>query len=251
MKVSYHKEYSHFLHRDMEYKIYGHAGKPMLVFPTSLGRFYQYEDSGMIETLREFIDSGKLQIWACDSIDEETFFSEHWNIEDKINRHEQYDKYISQELIPGILQQSQWNNAGEPQKILISGCSMGGFYSANFFFRHPHFFDSLISLSGVYSTHYFFGDYREGAVYLNSPLHYLPQLQDDHYLNQYRQSRIIICCGQGAYEDEMLHETRLLQEILQHKHIPAQIDYWGTDVNHDWDWWNKQIHHYMSSFLTI
>lgn len=62
MRISYHKEYSHHLHRDMEYKVYGHAGKPMLVFPTSLGRFYQYEDSGMIQTLSEFIDAGKADL---------------------------------------------------------------------------------------------------------------------------------------------------------------------------------------------
>lgn len=249
MKISYHKEYSHFLNREMEYKIYGHAGKPMLVFPTSLGRFYQYEDSGMVDTLQSFIKAGKLQIWACDSIDEETFFSSHWNVEDKINRHEQYDKYISQELIPGILHQSKWNNGGADQKILISGCSMGAYYGASFFFRYPHYFDTLIALSGVYSTHYFFGDYVSEQVYLNSPLNYLPELQDEYYLEQYRHSNIILCVGQGAYEDEMLHETRLLQDLLHHKKIPARIDYWGKDVDHDWPWWNKQIHHYVNSCL--
>ncbi|WP_342437623.1 alpha/beta hydrolase-fold protein [Paenibacillus sp. FSL L8-0436] len=249
MRTSYHKEYSHNLHREMEYKIYGHAGKPMLVFPTSLGRFYQYEDSGMIQTLSEFIEAGKLQIWACDSIDEETFFSSHWNHEDKVQRHEQYDKYITQELIPGVLDQSKWNNGGSDQRILISGCSMGAYYSASFFFRYPQYFDTLIALSGVYSTYYFFGDYMSDNVYLNSPLHYLPGLQDDYYLQQYRDSNIIICVGQGDYEDEMLHETRLLQKLLQRKEIPARFDYWGHDVNHDWPWWNKQIHYYVSGCL--
>ncbi|ASA24701.1 esterase family protein [Paenibacillus donghaensis] len=249
MRISYHKEYSHRLNKEMEYKVYGHAGKPMLVFPTSLGRFYQYEDSGMVDTLRPFIDAGKLQIWACDSIDEETFFSGHWNIEDKINRHEQYDKYITQELIPAILHQSKQNNGGSDQKILISGCSMGAYYSAGFFFRYPHYFDALIALSGVYSTQYFFGDYVSEQVYYNSPLRYLPDLHDEHYLQQYRNSRIILCCGQGAYEDEMLHETRLLQDLLQHKNIPARIEYWGKDVDHDWPWWNKQIAYYMADCL--
>jgi esterase/lipase superfamily enzyme len=249
MRISYHKEYSHFLNREMEYKVYGHAGKPMLVFPTSLGRFYQYEDSGMVHTLREFINAGKLQIWACDSIDEETFFSPHWNIEDRVARHEQYDKYIMQELIPGILHQSQANNGGDEQRILISGCSMGAYYSGNFFFRYPQYFDTLIALSGVYSTKYFFGDYVSDAVYFNSPLDYLPQLQDEYYLDQYRHSRIVICCGQGAYEDEMLHETHLLQDLLQHKQIPARIDYWGQDVDQDWPWWNRQIHYYVTSVL--
>ncbi|NQX46386.1 esterase family protein [Paenibacillus tritici] len=249
MRISYHKEYSHNLGRDMEYKIYGHAGKPMLVFPTSLGRFYQYEDSGMIDTLSSFIEAGKLQIWACDSIDEETFFSTHWNNEDRIQRHEQYDKYIAHELIPGILHESRQNNGGTDQRILISGCSMGAYYSASFFFRYPHYFDTLIALSGVYSTYYFFGDYMSEKVYFNSPLHYLPGLTDESYLNQYRSSNIIVCVGQGAYEEEMLHETRLLQDVLARQGIPARIDYWGHDASHDWPWWNKQIHYYVEGCL--
>ena len=100
MQVNYVKEYSKFLNRDMEYKIYGHSGKPVLVFPTSCGRFYQYEDAGMIEVLKNYIEDGRIQVWACDGIDEETFFSENWNKDEKIFRHEQYDKYITWEIIP-------------------------------------------------------------------------------------------------------------------------------------------------------
>ena len=249
MKVTYHKEYSYFLNRDMEYKIYGYKGKPMLVFPTSCGRFFQYEDSGMIETLSDYINEGKIQIWACDSIDNETFFSDNWNKDDRINKHEQYDKYITQELIPSILSKSKDNNWGYDQKILVSGCSMGAYFSANFFFRHPEYFDTLIALSGVYSANYFFGDYMNDTIYLNSPIHYLRTLKDSYYLNQYRQSKIFICCGQGAYEDEMLYETSLLKEILQDKSIPAWVDYWGQDVNHDWCWWQKQIRYYLDFCL--
>lgn len=249
MKISYHKEFSHFLNRDMEYKIYGHQGKPVLVFPTSCGRFYQYEDSGMIDSLHNFINEGKIQVWACDGIDEETFFSNNWNNDEKINRHEQYDKYITQELIPSILYNSKDNNYGTEQKILVTGCSMGAYHSANFFFRHPQFFDTLIALSGVYSTNYFFGEYKNTTIYLNSPIHYLRNLSDDSYLNRYRQSKIIICSGQGAYEGEMMAETRQLEEVLQFKNIPARVDFWGHDVNHDWPWWKKQISYYLKQCI--
>ncbi|MEW4368758.1 esterase family protein [Paenibacillus kandeliae] len=247
--VQYRKEYSSALGRDMEYKVYGDRGKPMLVFPTSLGRFYQYEDSGMIDELAPWIDAGKLQVWACDSIDEETFFSSHWNVEDRMNRHEQYNAYIVHELIPHILWESQHNNHGHEQKILISGCSMGAYYSGNFFFRHPHFFDTLLAFSGVYSVQHFFGDHRLGAAYYNSPLDYLPGLHEEHLLNQYRSSRIILCCGQGAWEDEMRYETGRMQHILEQKQIPARVEFWGHDVDHDWYWWRQQLRYYMSSLM--
>lgn len=40
MHVRYYKEYSQHLQRDMEFKVYGHAGLPMIVFPCQDGNFY-------------------------------------------------------------------------------------------------------------------------------------------------------------------------------------------------------------------
>ena len=49
MKEEYFKEYSNRLQRDMEFKVYGHAGKPVVVFPPGDGRFWHYELHGMVE----------------------------------------------------------------------------------------------------------------------------------------------------------------------------------------------------------
>lgn len=239
------KGYSKYLGRDMEYKVYGHKGKPVLVFPTASGRFSQYEDFGMIETITGFIDAGKIQVWTCDDVDSETFLADWGFPADRILRHELYDKYITKELVPSILRESRDNNGGIDQKILTTGCSMGGYHSANFFFRHPQVFDTLISLSGLFSASFFFGDYMDKNVYYNSPINYLPDLTDETYLRLYRQSRIIICCGRGAYEERMIEDSLKMREILSKKKIPAWVDIWGTDVNHHWDWWKKQIVYFL------
>ena len=42
MKIEWFKEYSHCLDRDMEFKVYGHAGRPILVFPAQNGRFFDF-----------------------------------------------------------------------------------------------------------------------------------------------------------------------------------------------------------------
>ena len=42
MKVEYFKEYSQCLKRDMEFKVYGYTGMPILVFPAQNGRFYGF-----------------------------------------------------------------------------------------------------------------------------------------------------------------------------------------------------------------
>ena len=251
VKIAYHKEYSRELGRDMEYKVYGHRGKPVLVFPTSLGKFYQYEDFGMIEVIKNFIDDGLIQVWTCDSIDGETFYAAQSHPGERIKGHEQYDRYIIRELIPSIVRKSRNGNNIEKHKLLVTGCSMGAYYSANFFFRHPEFFDTLIALSGVYATRYFFGDYMDETTYFNSPIDYLRNLSDKWYLDQYRKSKIIICSGQGAYEEKMIEDTLQMKTILDEKNIPAWVDIWGYDVNHDWCWWKKQIVYFLNNCFSI
>ena len=47
MQIRYYKEYSRYLNRDMEFKVYGHAGRPILIFPCQSGRFFDWEDRNM------------------------------------------------------------------------------------------------------------------------------------------------------------------------------------------------------------
>jgi len=122
---------------------------------------------------------------------------------------------------------------------------MGGYHSANFFFRHPDIFDALIAISGVYSLQMFVGDYMDDNVYLNSPIDYLKNLKDNLFLDKYRKSQIIVVAGQGAWEDEMLQETLALKTILEEKGIPALVDIWGNDVYHDWPWWQKMLPYFL------
>ena len=63
----------------------------------------------------------------------------------------------------------------------------------------------------------------------------MKNLSLDHpYIQLYNQSKIILCVGQGAWEDEMLASTHNMQKLFQEKGISAWCDFWGKDVNHDW-----------------
>ena len=62
MQRDYIKWHSPSLHRDMELLAFGHAGFPVLVFATSGGRFWEYEERGMVNALRPKIDRGELQV---------------------------------------------------------------------------------------------------------------------------------------------------------------------------------------------
>ncbi|GAB4398265.1 MAG: alpha/beta hydrolase-fold protein [Anaerolineales bacterium] len=241
MQIEYHQWHSPSLGHNMELKVYGWHGKPLLVFPAQAGRFYDFENFGMIEAISWFIESGKIKVFAVDSIDSQSWANWHAHPADRARRHEDYDRYITQEVAPFIHQHC----GGSPQKVITTGCSMGGYHAGNFFFRHPDIFDGMICLSGLFQLKMFVGEYMDENIYFNSPLAYLPHLNDDWYLSQYRQSQIIICTGQGAWEDEMRADAHTMKAVLDAKDIPAWVDFWGYDVNHDWPWWRKQLPYFL------
>ena len=160
----------------------------------------------------------------------------------KDKQHERWYNYIINELIPAV-------RRGD-ETFISTGCSMGGFHSANFFFRRPDIFDTLIALSGLYHASYFFGDYSDLLVYSNSPLDYLQYMPADHYYwDIYRHRCIILCVGQGNWEEDLLASTRRMDALLREKNVPAWVDYWGYDVAHDWDWWQKQLAYFMQHII--
>jgi esterase/lipase superfamily enzyme len=240
MNIEYRRAWSRHLGQAMELKVYGHAGKPVVVFPCQGGRFYEYEDFGMVEACRPFIEAGAITLFTVDSVDHQSWLNESISPTDRARRHNLYDRYIVDEVAPfirGLLP--------EASGILATGCSMGAYHSANFFFRHPDVFDAVLALSGLYSLNLFIGDYMDEDVYFNVPLAYLPNLVDPWYLDRYRRSRIVVCVGQGAWEDPMVADTRALGTILSAKGIPAWVDFWGHDVCHDWPWWRRQMPYFL------
>ena len=241
MNIEYHKWYSHNLNRDMELKVYGSYGKPVVVFPAQGGRFFEFEDFGMLGIVQPFIDAGRIKVFTIDSVDRESWANWSAHPADRARRHQEYDRYFMEEFVPFVRQHCDDTN----QKFLSTGVSMGGYHSCNFFFRHPDVFDALIALSGVYKLDRFVGGYSDENIYYNEPISYLPGLNDPWYLDQYCQSQIVICCGQGAWEDEMLADTLEIKHILEAKSIPAWVDIWGYDVNHDWPWWKKMMPHFL------
>ena len=233
------------LDRDIPFKRYGHAGKPMIVFPTADGRFHEFEDFGMIEACRPFIENGVIRVYAIDSIDRETWLNVQADPVERARIHNAYDACIVDELVPAIKRQEPWSEG-----FLTAGCDMGAFHAANFFFKHPDVFDTLIALSGYYDTRAFVGDrLGEFDIYVNSPIDYLKHLSDPWYLERYRTNSIVLCTGQGEQEARSIRDTRQLESILRDKGIPAWVDYWGYDVNHDWSWWRLQIAYFLGTLI--
>ena len=249
MKTEYYKEYSPSLGRDMEYKVYGHAGRPMLVFPCQDGRFFDFEDRGMVEAAREFIDQGRIQLFCCDSNDQNSWSRVYdWDNRNRIEQQEAYYRYICNELCPRIFDINANANDGHyADGILTAGCSMGGTHALNFLLRRPDIFAGCIAMSGAYNARLFFPDYMDDLVYANSPVDYIEGMPYDHpYVEMYRNREIIVVCGRGAWEHPMQEDSARLQELFGYKNIPAHIEFWGDDVAHDWPWWLKEFPYYLN-----
>jgi esterase/lipase superfamily enzyme len=239
-----HCWFSPILNRDMALKIYGHWGKPVMVFPSSCGRYFDYEGMGMIDAIDGFISGGKIKLYCLDSIDAESWYNFAASPADRNARHDAYDGYVVKEVIPFIRDHCR----SPDERVMTNGCSMGAYHAVNFFLRHPDLFQGTIALSGLYRLdrdEFGLSAADIPQVYFNSPVHYLSGLTDPWYLDYYRRSNIIVCAGQGDWEDQAVADTRHLEALFREKSIPVDIDFWGFDVNHDWPWWFKQMNYFL------
>ncbi|MEP7133007.1 MAG: esterase, partial [Acidobacteriota bacterium] len=88
MKREYIQWDSPTLGRSMEILWFGHAGRPMIWFPTSMGRFYQNEDFGLVAAVADRIEAGQLQVVCVDSVDSESFYAKGRPPWERIARHD-------------------------------------------------------------------------------------------------------------------------------------------------------------------
>jgi len=244
MHIEDHTWHSANLGREMTLKVYGHWGLPFIVFPCSRGRYFDYEGMGMVAAIASFIDNGQIKLFCVDSVDAESWYNFDVSPDERNTRHEQYDQYIVAEVVPFVRNHCQQADI----RPMTNGCSMGAYHAVNFFFKHPDVFTGTIACSGLYRldrSEFGLAAADMPAVYFNSPLSYLANLNDEGYWEQYRQRTIVVSAGQGAWDEEALEDTRALEAICRSRSIPAWIDIWGHDVNHDWPWWFKQMNHFL------
>lgn len=249
MEMQYFKSYSEALGRDMECKVYGHAGIPVLFIPCQDGRFFDFENYKMADVWAPWIESGEVMVIAIDTIDKETWSDKFGDSYWRIRRHEEWMSYIVNEVAPFIqsiaMERNDWD---EVPGITVFGCSLGATHAANLYFRFPETFSGLLALSGIYTAEYGFGSYMDELVYANSPVHYLANMPADHpYIEKINRNYGIICAGQGPWE---IPETSLrLRQIFFEKGINVWVDIWGHDVEHDWPWWYKQVAYFVPKLL--
>ena len=230
MSREYLKRYSQELQRDMEILSFGHAGLPVIVFPTSMGRFHDYEDQGMIAALAPKIDAGELPVFCADSVDGESWYNKSVPPRQRVLRHLQYERYLLHELLPLIRSKN-----ASPQ-LALTGCSFGGYHTMNFALKHPDLVSYCVSMGGAFDIHQFLDGYYDSDCYFNCPPDFLANLTDEWYLSRYRRLNIVLATGE---QDICKDENLRLSGILHARAVPHFLDVWGNNTGHDWPWWRQ------------
>lgn len=236
MNREYHRWHSSRLGRDMEMLVFGHAGLPVLVFPTSGGRFFEFEDRGLVGAVAGKVGNGELQLFCVDSVDLESWYNRQVSPRWRIARHVQYEAYVMGEVVPLIWQKNQH------QHLMALGCSFGGYHAANVAFRHPDVFTRLLSISGAFDVSGFLSGYYDTDCYFHLPTHYLPNLEDPWYLERFRRNTYIFATG---WDDHCLEQNRNMDRILHAKGIPNQLYVWDSWNAHDWPTWQRMLQLYV------
>jgi esterase/lipase superfamily enzyme len=222
----------------MELLIFGHAGPAALVFPSSMGRFYEFEDRGMVACLAPSIDGGNLQLVCVDSVDAESWYHTTAHPHDRIQRHLQYERYLLEEVMP--LARSRLP-AWEDQRVTALGCSLGAFHAAVLAFRHPEVVNRLLAVSGKYDNSSFLDGYSDLDSYFTNPLAFLPGLRDETMLQLLRSMNIVIVSGST---DPHVDEARQLSRVLWEDQVPNTLDVWDGWM-HDWPYWQAMVTKYL------
>jgi esterase/lipase superfamily enzyme len=236
MHRTHHKWYSRSLTRDMELLIFGHAGPPMIVFPSSMGAFFEYEDQGMVGALAEKLERGGLQLFCVSSVDSESWYNRRVHPRDRVRRHLQYEDYVLADVVPLI------HHVNHHQSVGTTGCSFGAYHAMVFALRHPYTFTWSVTMSGAFDIGQFLDGYHDEDCYFLNPSSFVPNLTDPYYLDQYRRNKWVLATGE---HDICRAATESFSGLLHYKGIPHSLHVWGDGAKHDWPYWRPMARAYL------
>lgn len=236
MQRSYHSWHSATLDREMELLVFGHAGAPVLVFPTSQGRFFEFEDRGMVQVLEEQVRQGWMQLICLDSIDAESWYCSWAHPSGRVQRHDQYEQYVLNEVVPFV----QRTNSNDFWMTL--GCSFGGYHAVNLALRHPQLFRRTLGMSGRYTMRSFMDGYSDELLHAHTPNDYAQTLHTSDQLAALRQLDIILAVGR---DDPAWASNEALSTTLWSKGIGNALRVWDGWA-HDWPFWASMLRLYIS-----
>ncbi len=235
MQREYHKWHSKTLDREMEMLIFGHGGARAVVIPTQSGRFYDWEDRGMIEALQTHIDNGWIQLFCIDSVDQESWDNTAIEPRKRAERHLQYQDYVIQEVLPYTATKN------DNPYVMAVGASFGAYHSVNLALRYPDAFHRVVAMSGIYDIHPWTDGKDDELIQQGNPSQYIKMITDEKQLEALRKIDLIVTIGN---EDPAYEENREFSSSLWNKDVWHAFRVWDGYA-HDWPVWHEMVLHYI------
>ncbi|TNE86080.1 MAG: esterase [Deltaproteobacteria bacterium] len=220
---------------------YGWWGRPVVVFPSASGMAHEWQMAGAIDALAPLIQAGRIKLYCPESNASETWTSDNPPAY-QVARHRAYEQFITEELTSWIR-----DDCDSPRiRLDAIGVSLGGFYAANAALKYPELFRHALCLSGRYDVERFAEGWWSEDLYFQAPYAYVPNLDGEALARVRRHTSLTLVIGQGPFEGACLPETLRLASVLRQRDIPHELDVWGHDSAHHWDWWKRQLRHHLS-----
>ena len=235
MYREYGQWWSPSLGRVMEFLWFGKFGRPVMLFPTSAGRFYENENMGLSGSLSDKVSAGEIQLVLVDGVNEESWYNKGVFPAVRAARHAQYDSYLRHEMVPYI------HNRAQRGDLAVYGASFGAYQAANFAARYPDVVSRAICFSGVYSVQSFLDGYWDETCYFHSPTAYIPNMYGEWVS---RLSRVGWVIATGEY-DSLVQQNRDFSSLLWSKGVPNHLEIWGGVFGHDWPWWREHLRRFV------
>ncbi len=226
MERTYKKWKSPSLGKEMELLVFGDKGTPILVFPSEEGRFFEWEDAGLIDDLSEQINEGYNQIICVDSVAHEGLLNKSVEPYVRLSRQKQYEDYIVDEVIPFIKKQSS------DDFLLATGVNLGAYFALLYALKKPQKIDKVIGVSGTYDIKPYLDGFYDDNVYYNNPIDFLPNLNEKKILKEI--SKVDIRLLTYGNDPQNQHSERM-SDTLWLKNLEHNFYVWDERVSDPWE----------------
>ncbi|HYI13398.1 MAG TPA: alpha/beta hydrolase-fold protein [Thermoanaerobaculia bacterium] len=235
MYRDHQKWHSPSLGRDMEFLWFGKFGRPVILFPTSAGRYYENHDFKLTESVADKVNAGEIQLILPDTVNDESWYNKSVHPAIRAARHAQYDSYLRNELVPYIF------NRARRGDLVVYGASFGAYHASNFAARYPDIVSRAICFSGVFDNYSFLDGYWDDTCYFHCPVANIANM-DAEWAGKLSRVNWVIATGE---HDSLVQKNREFSELLWRKGIPHHFELWPNQFGHDWPWWREHLRRFV------
>jgi esterase/lipase superfamily enzyme len=235
--------YSPRLQQEAAVVRWGHWGTPVLLFPTAGGDAEEVERFHLVGSLGSLLEAGRVKLYSCDSVAGRSWLRGDGDPGHRARVQNAFDAFLYHELMPAIREDCR-----DPGITAVTaGASIGAFNAVAALCRHPDVFQSAVAMSGTYDMARFLDGQVPPDFYFASPLHFLPNLGDSEQLRRLRDRFVLLCTGQGAWEDP--GESWRMAHVLGGCGVPNRVELWGEQWPHDWQTWRAMLPRYLDELV--